>query len=75
MNKTLIKNEPLLRIWRREDGFEKLEIKSFGSTGRNLYGQPARGHWKHWKWRKDGLGRRTLAELKTALKNRRIDER
>lgn len=63
-----IKDESgLVRRSVRGDGTMRIEFLSFGSTGRNIYGEPARGHWKLRGYSKDGKFGRTLKKLSIKL--------
>lgn len=58
----------LRRVTKRKDGIEKIEILSSGVTGRNIHGEAASGHWVVKGYKKDGIFKRTLKELKEELK-------
>jgi hypothetical protein len=57
----------LRRVTKRKDGIEKIEKLSFGDTGRNIHGEAARGHWVVKGYKKDGVFKRTLKDLKESL--------
>ena len=58
---------PYRRYTLRPDGAEKVDILTFGATGVTIFGTPARGHFKHHGYRKDGKFSRTLRGLKQKL--------
>ena len=57
------------RVTKRKDGIEKIELLSFGSTGRNFYGEPARGHWVVKGYKKDCVFRTKLKDLRAELRD------
>lgn len=66
-NMEVVEVSSLRRVTMRRDGIEKIEKISFGNTGRNIYGESARGHWVVKGYKKNGLFKRSLLELKAAL--------
>jgi hypothetical protein len=58
---------PYRRYTLRPDGAERIDIFTFGATGVTIFGTPARGHFKHYGYRKDGKFSRTLRGLKQKL--------
>jgi hypothetical protein len=65
----------LRRVTKRKDGIEKIEKLSFGDTGRNIHGEAARGHWIVKGYKKDGVFKRTLKELKDALNKAKAERK
>lgn len=59
---------PYRRYTIRKDGTEKVEIFTFGNTGKTIYGTPARGHFKLFGYRKGEVFSRTFKGLKEKLK-------
>lgn len=58
---------PYRRYTMRRDGVERVEIFTFGNTGRTIHGEAAAGHFKPHGYRKDGKFSRTFKGLKAKL--------
>jgi hypothetical protein len=59
---------PYRRYTVRKDGIEKVEIFTFGNTGKTIHGTAAKGHFKPFGYRKGSVFSRSFKGLKEKLK-------
>ena len=58
---------PYRRYTTRRDGVEKVEVFTFGNTGKTIHGESAAGHFKPLGFRKGKVFSRTFKGLKAKL--------
>jgi len=63
----LIKESEFKRIWERPDGILKIEVFTYGKSGKTIYGSNANGHWKTRGYKKGDIFASKLKDLKEKL--------